>query len=315
MDSADTRGLHGVWAAVVTPVDASYAPDAGKAIPYYGDLLAGGCDGLNLFGTTGEAMSFGVRQRCTMMESVARSGLPMDRIMVGTGAASLDDATAVFRQAIELRFAGMLVMPPFFYRDAGDDGVMRFFDALFARVPAPPGRVILYNFPLMSGMTFHPGLVDRLMTAFPRAIGGLKDSSNDRTLQAELLARHPELAVFPGSEHYLADAVAGGAAGCISGSVALWPELAQRVYLRGMPDEAQQLAAHRQVLTGLPFIPSVRHGIAAHRKDESWRIPVPPLFELGQPERAEFERRISGLRGSATVPAIARAPETPAFER
>ncbi|MGB8520052.1 MAG: dihydrodipicolinate synthase family protein [Candidatus Tumulicola sp.] len=315
MGNADTRRLQGVWAAVVTPIDASYAPDAAKAIPYYGDLLATGCDGVNLFGTTGEAMSFGAGQRCAMMETVARSGLPMDRIMVGTGAASLDDAATVFRQAVELRFAGMLVMPPFFYRDAGDDGMMRFFDALFARVPAPPGRVILYNFPLMSGMTFHPDIVERLMAAFPRAIGGLKDSSNDRALQAELLARHPELAVFPGSEHYLGDAVAGGGAGCISGSVALWPELAQRVYLRGLPDDVRLLAARRATLTGLPFIPTVRHGIAAQRGDESWRIPVPPLSALTPAGRTEFERRISGLRGSAAAQVIARAPESPAFER
>ncbi len=297
--NAGTRRLHGVWAAVVTPVDASYAPDARKAIPYYGDLLAGGCDGLNLFGTTGEAMSFGAGQRCAMMESVARSGLPMDRVMVGIGAASLDDATAVFRQAVELRFAGMLVMPPFFYRDAGDDGIMRFFDTLFARIAPLPGHVVLYNFPAMSGTTFHPDLVDRLMAAFPRAIGGLKDSSNDRALQAELLARHPDLAVFPGSEHYLADALAGGAAGCISGSVALWPELAQRVYLRGLADDVRLLAARRAALTGLPFIPAVRHGIAAQRGDESWRIPVPPLVELAAPERAEFERRLNDVASYA----------------
>ncbi len=293
-DAASTR-LHGVWAAVVTPVDASFAPDPVKAIPYYDGLLAAGCDGLNLFGTTGEAMSFGVAQRCAMMESVARSGLQMERVMVGAGAASLDDAATAFRQAVELRFAAMLVMPPFFYRDSGDDGVMRFFDALFARVAPEPGRVILYNFPLMSGITFRPDLVDRLMAAFPRAIGGVKDSSNDRALQGELLVRHPELAVFPGSEHYLAEAVAAGAAGCISGSVALWPELAQRVYLRGLRDDARLLAARRTALTGLPFIPAVRHAIAAQRGDESWRVPVPPLVELAASERAEFERRVNAV--------------------
>ena len=295
MGDGGAARLQGVWAAVVTPVDASFAPNAEKAISYYADLLAAGCDGVNLFGTTGEAMSFSVAQRCATMESVARSELPMDRVMVGTGAASFEDASAVFRQAIALRFAAMLVMPPFFYRDAGDDGVMRFFDALFARVAPAPGRVILYNFPLMSGITFRADLVDRLIAAFPRAIGGVKDSSNDRTLQVELLARHPGLAVFPGSEHYLAEAVAAGAAGCISGSIALWPELAQRVYLRGLSDDARLLAARRTALTGFPFIPAVRHAIAAQRGDESWRIPMPPLIELGLSERAEFERRLNDM--------------------
>lgn len=291
-DAASAR-VRGVWAAVVTPVDATFTPDAAKAISYYRDLLAAGCDGINVFGTTGEAMSFGVDQRCTMMEAVAESGLPMDRVMVGTGAASLDDATRLFALARRLDFAAMLVMPPFFYRDAGDDGVMRFYDTLFARVEPEAGSVLLYNFPAMSGITFTVGLIDRLVAAFPRAIGGLKDSSNDRTLQAAVLARHPDFTVLPGSEHYLAEAVAAGAAGCISGSVALWPELAQRVYLRGLSDDSRALAARRTALTGLPFIAAVRHAIAAQRNDESWRIPMPPLVELGAAERVELERRFN----------------------
>lgn len=287
--------LRGVWAAVVTPL-ADLHPDAAKAIAYYRELLATGCDGINLLGTTGEAMSFGVAQRLRLMEAVAASGLPMERAMVGTGAASLEDTVALTRRAAELRFAAVLVMPPFFYRDADDDGIVRFFDALFARVELAPGAALLYNFPAMSGITFGPELVDRLVAAFPRTIGGVKDSSNDRALQTELLKRHPALAVFPGSEHYLSEAVAAGAAGCISGSVALWPQLAQRVYLRAFGDDVAQLAACRTALTGLAFIPAVRHGIAAQRDDEAWRTPMPPLVELPSAGRAEFERRLQALQ-------------------
>lgn len=288
MTESPNAGLRGIWAAVVTPVDDALRPHAATAVAYYRDLLAAGCDGINLFGTTGEAMSFASAQRLTLMEAVAESRLPMARVMTGTGAASLSDAIAITRGALDLRFAAALVMPPFFYRDAGDDGVLRFLDALFTRVDPRPGSVLLYNFPQMSGIAFHPDLVDRILAAYPRVVGGIKDSSNDRALQRELLLRHPELAVLPGSEHYLTDAVGAGAAGCISGSVALWPELAQRVYLRGLPEDMQRLAAHRMALTGLPFIPAVRHGIAAQRNDESWRIPMPPLVALSPADRVEL---------------------------
>lgn len=292
MGSGSSKRLHGVWAAAITPIDSSLRPDAAKALPYYRDLLATGCDGLNLFGTTGEAMSFGTAQRLEFMETIASSGLPMDRVMAGTGAASLEETVRITQQAVDLRFAAVLLMPPFFYRDAGDDGIQRFFDALFARVAVPHEGAILYNFPAMSGITFHADLVDRLVGAFPRTIGGMKDSSNDRGLQTQVRARHPEFAVFPGSEHYLAEAVTAGAAGCISGSVALWPELAQCVYLRGLADDAAALSRRRTALTGLPFIPAVRYGIATQRNDDSWRTPMPPLVELSADECVEFERRL-----------------------
>ncbi len=292
MDSRQGTGPRGIWAAVVTPIDDSLSPDIAKAIPYYCELLETGCDGVNLFGTTGEAMSFGTAQRREFMEAVAQSGLPMGRVMAGTGAASLDEMVSLTRAALDLEFAAVLLMPPFFYRDAGDEGVVRFFDALFARASMPPGRAVLYNFPLMSGITFHPGLVDRLMAEFPRTIAGLKDSSNDRALQAELHARHPDLAIFPGSEHYLDDALSSGAAGCISGSVALWPGLAQRVHRGGAPDDARRLADRRATVTGLPFIAAVRYCIARTRADDSWNAPMPPLAALTADERAELDRRL-----------------------
>ncbi|MEO6836318.1 MAG: dihydrodipicolinate synthase family protein [Candidatus Tumulicola sp.] len=287
------KGLRGNWAAVVTPVDAHLRPDAAKAIAYYRDLLDAGCDGINLLGTTGEAMSFGAAQRLQLMEAVARSGIPRCRAMAGTGAASLEDTTRLTRAALDLGFAAVLLMPPFFFRDATDDGVMRFFDALFARLPVANDRVLLYNFPQMSGITFHPDLVDRLIEAFPGAIAGLKDSSNDRALQAEILVRHPGLAVFPGSEEYLLDAVASGAAGCISGSVALWPQLARSVYLHPAPGDARRLAERRAVLAQLPFVAAVRYCIARNLGDDSWEQPVPPLMPLTPAQRSELDRRLA----------------------
>ena len=288
----DATPLRGIWAAVLTPIGADLQPDAPKAIAYYRELLERGCGGINLLGTTGEAMSFSTTQRLGLMESVARSGLPMRRAMVGTGAASLDDAARLTASALDFGFAAVLVMPPFFFPDPGDAGVRRFFDALFARVPAARGRVLLYNFPLMSGITFHPDLVDRLVAEYPGVIVGLKDSSNDRDLQREIIARHPQFAVFSGSEEYLLDAVDDGAAGCISGSVALWPELARSVYRDMGRRKAAQLAERRRALAGLPFVAAVRHCVAQASGDDGWERSMPPLAPLTPAQRVQLERRM-----------------------
>lgn len=270
---------------MLTPVDEGFAPDATRAVPYYRDLLERGCDGLNLLGTTGEAMSFSAKQRAGFMEAVASSGLPMERMMVGTGAASLDDAVALTKTAFACGFAAALIMPPFFFRDAGDEGILSFFDALFARTNPPRNGALLYNFPRMSGITFRPTLVARLIIEFPERIAGMKDSSNDAQLQTEIVTAHPSLAVFPGSERDLPAAMRRGDAGCISGSVALWPELAHTVFRDAEDEPARQLAELRAALDDVPFVPAVRYLTARQRNEPEWERAMPPQRALTAEER------------------------------
>lgn len=268
--------LRGVCAAVLTPVDAGFQPDAGRAIPYYRELLETGCDALNVLGTTGEAMSFSRDQRLSFMDAIANSGLPRERMMVGTGASALDDAIRLTSAAMELGYGAALWMPPFYYRGIDDDGVVRFFDALVSHARPRPGGIFLYNFPRMSGITFHPDLIDRLMLAHPGIIGGVKDSSSDAQLQREIAARHPELRIYPGSESGLSEARERGCAGCISGSVALWPELAARVW-SGEPALQPELTRLRESLAGMPLIAAVRRRVAEATGDSAWERSVPPL--------------------------------------
>lgn len=269
--------LRGIWSAVPTPVDAKYAPDTARAVAFYRELLSSGCDGINVLGTTGQAMSLDVEARRGLMRAVAESDIDGARVMCGTGASSLKDAIVLTLTAHDAGFAAALVMPPFFYRDAGDDGILRFFDALLT---ATSGPVLLYNFPRMSGIAFHTDLVTRLLDAYAGRIIGIKDSSNDRAYQQALIARHPALDILPGSENYLLQALEYGAAGCISGSVALWPALAQTVLRDRNVEAARQLAANRDALGTLPLIAAVHSRIAQARNDEAWRRVVPPLTDI-----------------------------------
>jgi len=222
--------------------------------------------------------------------------LSMDRMMVGTGAASLNDAVRQTKRAFGCNFGAALVMPPFFFRDAGDDGIVAFFDALFARTHPPQRRVLLYNFPRMSGITFHLDLVSRLLAEFPGIIAGMKDSSNDAQLQTEVLARHRELTVLPGSEAHLLAAKARGATGCISGSVALWPELAHSVFASGDPTQAETLTRVRAALDGLPFNAVVRYLTAVLRNESAWERAMPPLTTLSPAQRHALERAVEPFR-------------------
>lgn len=273
-----TTRLRGVCSAVLTPFDEQFRPDFAVAIAYYESLLRSGCDALNLMGTTGEAMSIAVEDRLQFMEAVAGSDLPLERLMVGTGASSLRDAIRLTRTAVELGFAAALVMPPFFYRGISDDGVVRFFEEFLESVRPAENRILLYNFPAMSGITFNADLVDRLLENHRGLIAGMKDSSNDIALQNEILARHPEFLMYPGSELSLADARKRGVAGCISASVALWPQLAAGVWRGDEPQE--ELTRRRESLAGLPTVPAVRYLLSHQTGNAEWERCIPPQMPL-----------------------------------
>src|ERR1700687_6440672 len=115
------KALHGVIAAITTAIDDSGEPDSARCLALARFLLGNGCDGLNVLGTTGEATSFSLDQRRRVMSAYAASGLPLDRMMVGTGAAALADAVALTKHAAELGFAGALLLPPFYYKGVHDD--------------------------------------------------------------------------------------------------------------------------------------------------------------------------------------------------
>ncbi|HKU67497.1 MAG TPA: dihydrodipicolinate synthase family protein [Candidatus Baltobacteraceae bacterium] len=288
-----TARLRGVCSAALTPFDTEFRPDSALAIAYYERLLQSGCDALNLMGTTGEAMSIATADRLQFMEDIARSGLPLERLMVGTGAASLRDAIRLTRAALELGFAAALVMPPFFYRGIYDDGVVAFFERFFDGVRPPEQRILLYNFPAMSGITFHADLVDRLLDEHPGLIAGMKDSSNDVTLQSEILARHPGVLMYPGSELSLADARKRGAAGCISASVALWPQLAAAVWRGEVPQE--ELTRRRGSLAGLPTVPAVRYLLARQTAQPQWERCIPPQMPLTKTQSSTLTARFEGI--------------------
>jgi 4-hydroxy-tetrahydrodipicolinate synthase len=285
-----TSQLRGICSAALTPFDEHYRPDAERAARYYASLLESGCDALNLTGTTGEAMSIATEDRVRFMESISRSGLPLERMMVGTGAASLRDAVRLTQRALDLGFAAALVMPPFFYRGISDDGVVDFFDRFFEYLEPRGKRILLYNFPAMSGITFSANLVDRLLENHGEFIAGMKDSSNDAELQSEILARHAGFLMYPGSELSLADARKRGAAGCISATVALWPQLAARVWRGDVPQN--ELTERRQTLAGLPTVSAVRYLLAKQTGDEAWLRCVPPLGRLNDQQACSLTAKL-----------------------
>src|SRR5437588_7564716 len=174
-----TSKLQGVIAAIATAVDERGEPDCARCVALARFLLANGCDGLNVLGTTGEATSFSLEQRKRVMTAYRDAGLPLDRLMVGTGAAATADAVALTRHAAALGFAGALLLPPFYYKGVPDDGLVSYVDTIVQATAEQPIPIYLYHFPAQSGLGWHMDLIVRLRAQFGARIVGLKDSSGD----------------------------------------------------------------------------------------------------------------------------------------
>lgn len=283
--------LRGVIAAIITPVSRTGQPDCARLIARAAHLLDNGCNALNLMGTTGEATSLSVAQRREVMEAIARSGLPMDRFMVGTGAAACQDAVELSRAAADLGFAGALLLPPFYYKPVTEGGIASYLDAVVTATASRSLPIYLYNFPALSGIAYTPDLVAMLVARFGKRIAGLKDSSGDLDYARRIAAIAPDLKVFPSNEAVLLQARAGEFAGCISATVNLNSIDCGAAFNDGDQAALARAVAVRQVFDGLPLVPGIKTLLAEVHKDPELANTMPPLCPPSPDQRRELVRR------------------------
>ena len=280
-----SKPLSGVIAAIATPVDEAGAPDLKRAINLARYLLDNGCDGLNVLGTTGEATSFSVDERKGVMDAYKANGLPMHRLMVGTGAASVTDAVALTRHAADLGFGGALVLPPFYYKGVPDDGLVAYVEALVKATEQKPIPIYLYHFPAMSGLPWHVALITRLLDSFSSRIAGLKDSSGDMAYARSAAAISKNFAVFPSTEACLLEARRGDFAGCISATANLNADLCARAWSGGNTTALDAAVTIRKLFDGKPLVPGVK-ALLAHIHGEPGLSRVrPPLAPFSAADR------------------------------
>lgn len=308
--------LSGVIAAAATPLKQDLSIDHDRLVAHCRWLLGtGGCDGINLLGTTGEATSFSRAQRIGAMTAVAEAGLPLDRMMVGTGAAALDDAVGLTAAARDLGFAGALLLPPFYYKGIEDDSLAAYVEALLARTGSEALRLYLYHIPQNSFVPYPVDLVARLRDRHPDALVGLKDSAGDLAYSRALARRLPGFDVFPSSEASLVEARQAGFAGCISATTNVNGPLAQIAWRRADTKEGRRAAAQavaiREALARVPLVAAVKWALAEMKGDPAFERVCPPLRELSPDEKRRLAESLAGtaypgLR-SAAIPAAAAA--------
>jgi 4-hydroxy-tetrahydrodipicolinate synthase len=287
--------LSGVFAAIATPIDAKGAPDAARCLKLARHLLETGCDGLNVLGTTGEATSFSADQRKGLMTAYRDAGLPLHKLMVGTGAAAVADAVSLTQHAAALGFGGALVLPPFYYKGVPDQGLVAYVEALVTATADRPIPIYLYHYPALSGLPWPVPLVRGLREKFGPRIAGLKDSSGDLGYSREA-ARIEDFAVFPSTEAILLEARDGPFAGCISATANLNADLCARAFRAGDRTALDAAVAIRSLFDGKPLVAGVKALLSHIHDDPALAVVKPPLAGYSATDRAAVASGYDAVR-------------------
>jgi 4-hydroxy-tetrahydrodipicolinate synthase len=310
-----TQRIRGVLAPVVTPFGADFSPDKERFIAHCQWLLSQNC-GLAVFGTTSEANSLAAEERSTLLDALVATGVDTSRLMPGTGCCSITETVKLTSQAVKHGCAGVLMLPPFYYKGVSEEGLYRYFSEVVQRVGDPRLRIYLYHIPPVAMVGITAGLVERLLKSYPNLIAGMKDSSGDWNNTRIFLDAFAQSGfdVFVGSESFLLANMRNGGAGTISATANVNPAAIHKLYAEWKNADADDQQAKLNITRDsfgkkYPMISALKQGIAIYANDPAWAKVRPPLVELTAEQAKTLAAELKTI--SFTMPGLKRVDATP----
>ena len=278
------RWPFGVFAASLTPFREDLTIDLKTMADHCHRLLANGCDGILICGTTGEASSLTVQERVEILDALLEDGIPPERLLVGTGSCALPDTVRLTRHAFDNGVCGVVILPPFYFKSVKDDGIFEGFRHVIEAVASDELQIYLYHIPQFTRLPFTVQLIERLIEHFPGNIAGIKDSSGDWEHMKYLCEKFPSLKIFSGSDKFLLDILQIGGSGTISATANLTGHLSAQVMeqWQGMGEAAMQdtVTAIRNFFEHFEMIPALKAYLAHQQAQSNWQFLRPPLMPL-----------------------------------
>jgi len=295
-----TSRIRGILAPVVTPFDAKLKPDAARFVEHCKWLVSNKA-GLAIFGTNSEANSLSTGERISMLNALLAAGVDPAVMMPGTGCCALMDTVELTRHAVEAGCAGVLMLPPFFYKGLSDDGLFRSYSEVIERVGNSALRVYLYHIPPVAQVPVTPGVIERLLRAYPGTVAGIKDSSGDWH-HTEMLLKNfqsDSFDVFCGSEVFLLQNMRGGGAGSITATGNVNPAMIHDLFVNWQASDAdarqERITQIRKAFEMIPLIASMKAVIAWKRNDPQWAEVRPPLMSAPKDKFAELRDKLNAI--------------------
>ena len=282
--------LHGLIAALLTPLTAQGQLDETALEANIDFVLSRGAGGVCVNGATGEYPCLEASTRNRVIALARRCTSSQAVLLSGIGAATAAESVRLGLCALDRGADALLLPPPHFFRYSQEDFASFYLDT--ARRIAGP--ILIYNLPWFTGEV-STELALRLLDSSPHLVG-IKDSGPTlATLEALTARGNHSPRRFLGNDANLAAALAGGLCdGVISGVAGVLPELIAAVWNNRNPAppnaSAPPAAALDQFIahiTQLP-VPWGLKAVAAARGLGEARFPL-PLSESRQRELRDLE--------------------------
>lgn len=294
------NGFDGIWPALLTPLDAQLDIDHERMAAHALSLLASGCGGVTLFGTTGEGPSFSMQERREALDQLVARGVPAERIIVSTSCAALPETLMLTRHAIDQGVHGCLMLPPFFFKGISDEGVIACYTRVMDALPASGWRMYLYHIPQVTGVGLSQQSISTLLQRYPQIIVGIKDSAGDRAHSAALAqACMPSITVYVGHEPDLPTLGRLGSTGAISGLANFLPRTVRRMVKEHSGDhiaqDTQTIARVLDTVRPYSLMPALKSIMATVCGDDSWLRVRAPLVALSPEAHARLQSAWTSL--------------------
>lgn len=288
----------GVYAAALTPMHSNLKCDYQTLYTHCTNLIHKGCQGVALFGTTGEGASFSTHERLEVLNQLISRGLDPRKIIIANGSSSLLETVELANFATKHSCAAMLIAPPCFYKHVSDEGVLAYYREIIWRVAHPSLRILLYHIPQLSGVPISFNIVNALVGEFSKIVVGLKESEGNISFTKKLVETFPGFKVYVGKETQIAEAVKMGAAGSICGIANLYPELICNLYHEsktGSGESHNIIEVISEILRGSSFIASAK-AIMEKNEGDFWSMIRPPLTPLTSGEKEALYSQVEKFK-------------------
>ncbi len=295
--------LPAVLSPVLTPFKEDGNPDAKKLLKQCQWLEANGV-GQAIFGTNSEANSMSAPQKMGTLTALIEGGLNPAHMMPGTGATSIDATVNMTRHAVQHKCAGVLMLPPFYYKDVTDDGLFAYFSEVIQKVGDAGLQIYIYNIPPVTKINLSLSLLERLTKEYPKTVVGMKDSSGDWAYTESVikLLAPSGFRVYAGSEVFLMRALRAGGVGCISATANVNPKAIAELAAHWRESDADQRQAAldqvRSVFAQYQMIAGMKTAVAHYSKDSEWLRVRPPLMQLSADQQKKLLGELESINFS-----------------
>lgn len=290
--------LRGVFVAPLMPGREDGSADLPKWIAHCRGLISQGSTGLMPLGSTGEAHSFTVEERLAMMDALAQSGLPMDKMLVGASALAYPDAVRLIKHAVGLGAGAVCVQPHFYYK-TGDEGVHAWYARLIELVNDPRLKLIIYDWQPNIHVAFSLELLGRLFESYPGTIIGIKDSNGDKKQIVERCRAFPDQLVYSGTDSTALTGLRAGSAGCLSAFGNVMTSTLVRLFksFRSAEGDACQaeIDAYIKIVYQFPVFSAIKQTMVRLSGDPQWANGRPPVVPLRLAQISELYAKLDEI--------------------